>query len=382
MAQRYQDGHLRRAKRKRGPDVWEFLWRECRLDGKRRQRTLTVGNVDELRTERDALNRIQFLRTNINRDFPRSALMTFKDLVDHYRQTELLADNKTEKTRKTYLVYLRNWILPNWGSDYLHTIKPVAVEQWLRNLGELSDGSKCKIRNIMSGIFSHAIRYELADRNPITAVRQSGKREKIPVLLEVAELHRLFDELELRERAMIVCDALTGMRRSELMGLQWCDLDFFNLRINIIRSVVDQVIGNCKTEASRKPVVMDEHIAQALMAWRQESVYTASTDWVWASPQKCGRQPLWLATVMRYYIQPAARRAGINKKIGWHTFRHTFSTLIKSLGTDAKVVQELLRHASFKTTMDGYTQALETPKRQAQSALADLIMRTGKVGHA
>jgi site-specific recombinase XerD len=85
---------------------------------------------------------------------------------------------------------------------------------------------------------------------------------------------------------------------------------------------------------------------------------------------------------MRYYIQPAARRAGIDKKIGWHTFRHTFSTLIKSLGVDAKVVQELLRHASFKTTMDGYTQALEEPKRQAQAALADLIMRTGTAFHA
>jgi site-specific recombinase XerD len=85
---------------------------------------------------------------------------------------------------------------------------------------------------------------------------------------------------------------------------------------------------------------------------------------------------------MRYYIQPAARRTGINKKIGWHTFRHTFSTLIKSLGVDAKVVQELLRHASFRTTMDGYTQAMEQPKRQAQEQLANLIMRTGKVGHA
>jgi integrase len=382
MAQRHQDGHLRRAKRKRGADVWEFLWRECGPDGKRRQRTLTVGTVTELRTEREALNRIQIVRTNINRDFQRSALMTFNDLVEHYRQTELLADNKTEKTRTTYLVYLKNWILPCWGKQYLHSMKPVAVEQWLRNLGDLSNGSKCKIRNIMSGVFSHAIRYEFADRNPITAVRQSGKRQKAPVLLEVAELHRLFDQLELRERAMIVCDALTGMRRSELMGLQWCDLDFFELRINIVRSVVDQVIGYCKTEASRKPVVMDEHIAQALKAWRQESMYTAPTDWVWASPQKQGRQPLWLATVMRYYIQPAARRAGINKKIGWHTFRHTFSTLIKSLGVDAKVVQELLRHASFKTTMDGYTQALEAPKRQAQAALADLIMRTGKVGHA
>ena len=51
-------------------------------------------------------------------------------------------------------------------------------------------------------------------------------------------------------------------------------------------------------------------------------------------------------------------------------------------GLDAKVVQELLRHASFRTTMDGYTQAMEQPKRQAQEELANLIMRTGKVGHA
>ena len=95
-----------------------------------------------------------------------------------------------------------------------------------------------------------------------------------------------------------------------------------------------------------------------------------------------GKQPLWLSTIMRRYIQPAARRSGIKKKIGWHTFRHTFSTLVKSLGVDAKVVQELLRHASLRTTMDGYTQALDEPKRHAQAQLANLIMRTGKLGHA
>src|SRR5260370_29159499 len=87
MAQRYQDGHLRRAKRKRRVDVWEFLWRERGLDAKRHPRPLTVGKVDELLTEREALNRIQLLRTNINRDYPRSALMTFQDLATHYRQT-------------------------------------------------------------------------------------------------------------------------------------------------------------------------------------------------------------------------------------------------------------------------------------------------------
>jgi len=382
MAQRYQNGHLRRAKRKRGPNVWEFLWREAGPDGVRRQRTLTVGNVKTLRTERDALNHIQELRMNINRNPTFSALMTFEALVDHYRQTELLADNKTEKTRKTYLVYLRKWILPKWGREYLHKVKAIAVEHWLRSLDRLTNGSKSKIRNIMSAVFSHAIRYELAGRNPITAVRQSGRRAAVPVILDVAEMHRLFEELALRERAMIICDALTGIRRGELMGLQWRDLDFLGRHINIVRSVVDQAINGCKTEASRKPVPMDEYISQVLIAWRQESAYTAPGDWVWASPKMHGKQPFWLSTIMRYYIQPAARRSGIRKKIGWHTFRHPFSTLVKSLGVDAKVVQELLRHASLKTTMDGYTQALDEPKRQAQAQLADLIMRTGKLGHA
>ena len=158
-------------------------------------------------------------------------------------------------------------------------------------------------------------------------------------------------------------------------------MDFIGGRIEITRSVVDQVVGKCKTEASKKPVVIDEHIAQALIAWRQESTYTAPDDWVWASLRKKGKQPLWLSTIMRYYIQPAVRRAG-QKTVGWHTFRHTFSSLVKSLGVDAKVVQELVRHASFNTTMNGYAQAFEPSKRQAQEQLADLIMRTGTVGHA
>jgi integrase len=382
MAQRYQNGHLRLAKRKSGPHVWEFLWRERGPDGRQRQRTLTVGNLQKLPTRREAMNEIHMLRMNINREIQNTSVVTLQALVEHYCQTELLAENKTEKTRRTYRVYLQRWILPKWGPAYLYLIKPISVEQWLRSLEGLRDGSKAKIRNIMSAVFSHAIRFGIADKNPITPVRQSAKRTTVPVILDPAELHSLFGKLGIRERAMIVVDALTGIRRSELMGLQWCDVDFIGSRIEIRRSMVDQIVGNCKTETSRKPVVMDEHIAQALIAWRLESMYTGPQDWVWASPHRKGRQPLWLSTIMRYYIQPAARRAGIQKNVGWHTFRHTFSTLIKSLGVDAKVVQELLRHASFKTTMDGYTQALEQPKRQAQEQLAALIMRTGTVGHA
>lgn len=382
MAQRHQQGHLRRAKRRTGPDVWEFLWRELGPNGKLQQRTLTIGNVKDLPTKKEALNHIQTLRLNINRELTTSALLSFELLVKHYQHTELSSDGtKTAKTQESYLAYLKKWILPQWGSSYVHGIKPVAVEQWLRSL-KLSDGSKAKIRNIMSAVFSHAIRYELADRNPIRAVRQSAKRTRIPVVLEVSELHRLFDTLSLRERSMVITDALTGIRRSELIGLKWEDIDFIGQKINVVRSVVDCRVGPCKTEASRKHVPMNEHIAQVLMTWRQESVYTEQQDWVWASPNKYGRDPYWPQTIMRRFILPAAKSVGIIKHIGWHTFRHTFSTLIKSLGVDAKIVQELLRHASFKTTMDAYTQALEEPKRQAQARLAELIMETGKVGHA
>ncbi|PYV22375.1 MAG: hypothetical protein DMG27_18350 [Acidobacteria bacterium] len=70
--------------------------------------------------------------------------------------------------------------------------------------------------------------------------------------------------------------------------------------------------------------------------------------------------------VMQYHIQPAAKRAGIRKNIGWHTFRHSYTTLLHANGEDIKVVQELLRHGSAKVTMDVYAQAVTQAKRTAQ----------------
>jgi len=65
-------------------------------------------------------------------------------------------------------------------------------------------------------------------------------------------------------------------------------------------------------------------------------------------------------------FQPIARKLGIQKRIGWHTFRRTYSSILKDNGEDVKVVQELLRHASTKVTLDVYAQALTPAKRAAQ----------------
>jgi integrase len=75
---------------------------------------------------------------------------------------------------------------------------------------------------------------------------------------------------------------------------------------------------------------------------------------------------------MRHFIQPIARKLGIGD-INWHTFRHTYSTLLQNNGEDPKVVQELLRHSSIKVTMDIYTQAVTAAKRKAQSKVVEMI---------
>jgi integrase len=76
---------------------------------------------------------------------------------------------------------------------------------------------------------------------------------------------------------------------------------------------------------------------------------------------------------MRMFIKPVAKRLGIGD-IGWHTFRHTYSSLLHANGEDPKVVQELLRHSSIKVTMDIYTQAVTSAKRKAQSRVVELIV--------
>jgi len=76
---------------------------------------------------------------------------------------------------------------------------------------------------------------------------------------------------------------------------------------------------------------------------------------------------------MRHYIQPVAEKLGVQKRIGWHTFRHTYCMLLRSLGVEFKVMQELMRHSSLRSTLDVYTHAVGPAKRAAQAAVLSLF---------
>jgi len=163
----------------------------------------------------------------------------------------------------------------------------VDVEAWLKTL-PLARGSRAKIRNLMSALFSHAIRWEWTERNPIKSVRQSAKRMRTPDVLTPEEIMALLKRLPEPLRTAAELDAFTGLRRGELIGLQWADVDFENLVIHVRRSVVMMVQGTPKTEASAKDVPLDAAVVESLLKLRLTSPYNRESDWVFASPIKRG----------------------------------------------------------------------------------------------
>ncbi len=399
MQARYQNGCLTTIIRKDGIERWQFRWRSRYPDGSLRPCKKTIGPVSEYPLKSKKLqDALLGLRMKINME-PSTKLspITIAALIEHYERIELAEPEDEESgrahsTRSRLKWLLHRWVVPRWGKLNINDIKAVAVEHWLRNLVKkdtqgaerLARGSRAKIRNAMSALYNHAIRWEFTDKNPIagpvkgSGVRVSSKRMSIPDILTIGEMQKLISAVRLRERVLIFLDMVTGLRRGELAGLKWADIDFLNLQINVSRSVVEQHVGRCKTEVSQKPVPIDEYIAADLLEWYRHTPYHAPTDWVFATDsnragRKRGKQPLWLCKIMGYHIQPAAKKLSIEKRIGWHTFRRTYSTLLKDNGEDVKVVQELLRHSSIKMTLDVYAQALTPTKRAAQRKVVRMI---------
>ena len=370
---RYQQGSLTTEKRSNGPDVWVYRWREAGNVGCTVQRKRIIGTKKHYPTESAAWKALEALRLDINAESVSSSPLTVRELAEHYIEKELgEACGKTTKTCETYAQHLNDYIVPRWGSERVGDIKAFRVEEWLKSLAK-ADSTRAKTKAVFSVLFQHAMRYDWAGRNPIKEVRQSAKRLREPDILTPGETSALLAALPSYARTMAVVAAVTGLRRGELIGLKWEDVDFEKGMITVRRSLVDQVQGEPKTEASKRPIPLESALAFALDTWKKQTSYVESTDWIFASPFSVGRTPYWPGTVLEKVIQPAARQVGIVKTVGWHTFRRTIATWLVANGESIKTAQELMRHASPTMTLGTYAQAISGDKRIAQGRIGSLL---------
>jgi integrase len=114
-------------------------------------------------------------------------------------------------------------------------------------------------------------------------------------------------------------------------------------------------------------VPASQEVTDALARWRKRTLYKAPTDWIFPSPKMGGKQPYWQDSLMRKVVWPAAKRAGITKRIGWHTFRRSLATLLIDYDAPVKLTQEIMRHANSRVTLELYQQVSMKAKQALQA---------------
>jgi integrase len=370
----YQDGWIETRPSKKQGLVFVYRWRERKPDGGYAKRSECIGPVSVHKTETNAWRAIEHRKLDINSEDSRGTTVTVNALVNRYLEEEL--PELRHSTADAYRSYLNNHIKPRWGSRSIEKIKPLAVELWLKELS-LAPKTKGHLQNLLRLLFNCAMRWELTEvgENPmkLVRVRGSSKRKKQPRVLTILQFQRLVHELNDPYRTMVILDLATGLRCSELFGLKWCDVIWDDLTLLVRRGIVDTVVSDVKTECSRASMPLDPALAEVLLRWQRTTEFNKPEDWIFASPFKAGRMPWQPWRVQQRHIGPAAVRCGIGH-IGWHTFRHTFRSLLDETGAPMKVQQELMRHADIRTTMNIYGRAMEESKREAHHKVVRLVL--------
>jgi len=308
----------------------------------------------------------------INDQKPPEILVSFGAVMQRYLAEEL---PERHSTASRYRCWLKNHIEPKWRDYPLQSIKPLLVEDWLKRL-DLAPKSKAHLKTLMHILFNAAMRWELIpyQHNPMSLVRvkDSSKRLREPKFLTAQEFCALLEHIPEPFRTMCTVAMCLGLRVSEVLGLKWTDIDWEGMRIAIRQAYVYGRQGEVKTRTSQKWMPLDRSLAEKLSQHRLRSASGPNIEnWVFANP-KTGK-PYWPGRIQENWLVPAATKVGIGR-IGWHTFRHSHSTLLHALGVDLKVQQELLRHADIRTTMNIYTQAVPAALREANSKVVRLVI--------
>ncbi|MGH8985359.1 MAG: tyrosine-type recombinase/integrase [Acidimicrobiia bacterium] len=298
-------------------------------------------------------------------------------------------------TWDSYARNLRLHVVPALGSERLQSITPARLNRFYAELleegrkngpGGLAPKTVRYVHGILRKALADAVRWnrvqrnaaDLADPPKVSAAgreMQTWNAEELRTFLEHIAAERLY--------AAFLLAATAGMRRGELLGLRWRDVDLDAARLSVRQSIVsvayDVKLSPPKTPRSRRSIALDQRTVAALRAWRKvqlEDRMLLGDDYESSGlvfTREDGRfvHPDRLTQLFDKYVESSGLR-----RIRLHDLRHTHATLALAAGVHPKVVSERLGHATVAFTLDVYSHSVPALQEEAADRVAALVFGT------
>ena len=299
----------------------------------------------------------------------------FINIVDDY-----LFSNKQRLASSTYKRYegIAKALTQYFEMYTVKEIEPYIVDQYFKSLIKkgYSMNTIAKYRVVLSQIFAYAQELKLIDTIPIPKLKHKGTAENY--------LFQVWDSKEVNDFLLCVKDSpiylptfiavRTGMRLGEILALKWSAIDFDKQQLTVRYAVdVEGKLKTTKTKQSRRVIKLTPEVLSLLKETQHQQKISKlqygstyyKNDFVCTFENG---KPL-----SRNYVSTTFRRKVKKYKmpvIRFHDLRHTFATIALSHNVHVKVVQEILGHASSRTTLDVYSHVMPTMQEQSLEILS------------
>lgn len=261
------------------------------------------------------------------------------------------------------------------GRMRLQAVQPSHIRGVLDNLaGRLSPRTVRKVRQRLFQVFEEALNLEAVYRNPVAPVkvRTPSRTEKVSRTLEEWEVQAFLEALDAHPDkrtalALRLCLAC-GLRKGEVLGLMWQDLDLDRGELHVRRTWVHDgekaVLSLPKTQTSNRTVPIPQATLKRLLAyrdwWREKLGQDPPPDW-WVFPGNQGDRPLDL-NALNHTLRRIAKRLGLGR-VRVHDLRHTYGSLLLAHGAPVELVAERMGHANPNITLGVYRHLLERERK-------------------
>ncbi len=276
----------------------------------------------------------------------------------------------------TSVVYRQLWVRhlrDRVGNITLRAFRTVHAANLLDEIAkpaELSKSTLGHLKNLLSGIFRDARQLGYLDGpNPITGVRlpRSVREMEETGAYDLNQIQRMLLVLGEPARTIVLTAALTGLRRSELMGLRICDYN--GRELSVARSIVEGDVNETKTKSSKAPVPVIAQLKDALDVHILRMGDSAKKP---TAPlfQAGNGEPLNLKNLAKRTILPALVGTGVTWR-GWHAFRRGLATVLHAAGVDDKTISTLCRHSNVAITQNVYIKSVTESQVAAMNIFGD-----------